>query len=201
MPPMAATGFQTVPPGKVAAIVTSLEMLAPPAAAAKAAPPAGVRLRAVERPALDWYRRLFRRVGEDWLWFSRLRMDDAALAAIIHDPAVAVHVLERGSDEIGILELDFRAAEACEIAFFGVVPAMVGQGVGGYLMREAIDRAWARPIRRLWVHTCTLDHPAALPFYRRAGFRAYEQQVEIADDPRVRGELPRSAAPQIPIFE
>lgn len=200
MLPIAADGFMAVPPGKVATIVTSLEMTAPPQPALAVPPPAGARLTRVERPGLDWYRHLFRKVGEEWLWFSRLRLADEALAVIIHDAAVFVHVLHVDGAEAGILELDFRSADECEIAFFGITPAFIGRGVGGYLMREAIARSWAAPINRLWVHTCTLDHPAALQFYRHMGFRAYAQQVEIADDPRMLGELPPTMGKHVPMF-
>ena len=200
MLPIAPDGFMIVPPGRIATIVTSLEMTTAPAAAPTQSPPPGAVLTRIERPDLDWYRRLFRKVGEEWLWFSRLRLSDDALAAIIHDPAVFVHVLEVDGAEAGLLELDFRQKRACEIAFFGVTPPFIGRGVGGYLMRQAIARAWLQPIDRLWVHTCTLDHPAALRFYRHTGFRAYQQQVEIADDPRLTGELPRAMGRHVPIL-
>lgn len=201
MLPVAPDGLMRVPPGRVATIVTSLEITAAPAPATTSLAPAGAELTRVDRPDLDWYRRLFRAVGEDWLWFSRLRLDDDGLAAIIHDPAVYVHVLRVSGVEAGILELDFREPGQCEIAFFGLTPRFVGNGFGGYLMREAVTRAWAKPIERLWVHTCTLDHPSALAFYRRMGFHAFRQDVEIAMDPRVRGELPRTAGRHVPIFD
>ena len=67
-------------------------------------------------------------------------------------------------------------------------------------MNRATQAAWARPIERLWVHTCTLDHPAALAFYIKAGFVPVSRQVEVADDPRVLGVLARHEAPQIPLL-
>jgi GNAT superfamily N-acetyltransferase len=88
----------------------------------------------------------------------------------------------------------------CELAFFGLTPGLVGKGAGRLLMQHAIERAWARPIDRFWVHTCTLDHPAALAFYVRSGFRAFKRQVEIADDPRLDGTLPPDAAPHAPVI-
>lgn len=200
MLPIAADGFMSVPPGRVATIVTSLEMTSAPASEAGATHPAGVELIRVQHPDLGWYRRLFRAVGEDWLWFSRLRLDDHQLAAIIHDPAVQVYALRLAAADVGILELDFREVDQCEIAFFGLVPTEIGKGLGGYLMNEAMAHAWRAPIKRLWVHTCTLDHPGALAFYRRQGFRAYRQQVEIAADPRVHGELSPTAGAHVPIF-
>jgi GNAT superfamily N-acetyltransferase len=191
--------FTDVPAGKLAAIVTSLEMFAPPAA--RPGPPnGGLSLQHVAKPDLAWFRALFRRVGEDWIWVSRLKMADAELAAIIHDPAVEVHVLKSGATEAGLLELDFRIADECELSFFGLTGDFVGTGAGRWLMNHAIARAWSRPIRRFWVHTCTFDHQDAPAFYVRSGFRAYRRQIELMDDPRLGGLLPRTAAPHVPVI-
>jgi GNAT superfamily N-acetyltransferase len=158
-------------------------------------------LHRVERPDLDAYRALFRRVGADWMWFSRLVMPDERLRQILTDPKVEIYTLYDGPAEIGLLELDFREEGQCELAFFGVVHEAIGQGAGRFLMDQAIEKAWARPIRRLWVHTCSFDHPSALGFYRRSGFRPYAYAVEVHDDPRLSGHLPRTAAPHIPLIE
>src|SRR3546814_3881183 len=94
-------------------------------------------------------------------------MDDDALTAIIHHPDVHVHaVTNRSGTELGLLELDFREVGECELAFFGLVPEMTGRGHGKWLMQRALSLAWTDNIRRVHVHTCTLDHPAALDFYR-----------------------------------
>jgi len=191
-------GYAEVPAGKIAAVVTSLEMTARPELRPDPAG-GGFGLRRVARADLDWFRALFRRVGQDYLWFSRLRMPDAALAAELHDPAMELSALARDGEDLGLLLLDFRQPDEVELSFFGVAGELIGSGAGRWLMNRAIERAWAQPIRRFWVHTCTLDHPAALGFYLRSGFRAYRRQVEIADDPRLLGYLPREAAPQIPI--
>jgi len=156
-------------------------------------PPAGVYV--------PQYRDLYARVGaEDWLWFSRLGMPPAALEAIIRHPKVEIFVITRDGRDEGLLELDLRVAGECELAFFGLTKALLGQGAGRTLMTAAIDRAWSHPIRRFWVHTCTLDHPDALSFYIRSGFRPYRRQIEIADDPRLTGVLPDTAAPHVPII-
>ena len=144
---------------------------------------------------------LFRRTGEDWLWFSRLAMTDDALRAIIHDLAVEVYPLMVGEQEAGLLELDFRVAGECELSYFGLLPAFIGSGAGRWLMNRAIARAWSRPIRRFWVHTCTFDHPSAVAFYQRSGFAPFRRQIEIADDPRLAGTHPRSAGRHVPIVE
>ena len=118
-------GYSDIPAGKVAAIVTHLEMTARPASRSD---PAGAwTLRRVEMPPLDWFRDLYRRVGEEWLWFSRQRMPDAELAAIIHSPLVEVYALEHEGHDEGLLELDFREAGQCELAFFGVTAKLIGR--------------------------------------------------------------------------
>lgn len=194
-------GFSEVPSGKVAAIVTHLEMTRP--ASLRAAPDLPeMTLEHVAHPDPDRYRALFRAVGgEAWLWCSRLLLDTDALNAILHDPAVEVLVLRAAGRDVGLLELDFRQSGACELAFLGLVPEALGQGAGRYMMNVALTRAWARPITRLHVHTCTFDHPDAVAFYMRSGFVPTRRQVEMFDDPRLTGVLPRMAAPHVPIIE
>jgi GNAT superfamily N-acetyltransferase len=193
-------GYHDVPPGKLAAVVTYLEMTAPPER-----PPSPERpdldLAPLPRHNLDGYRDLYRHVGADWLWFSRLLMPDEELRAILEDPAVEAYALRRDGRPIGLLELDGRQPGEVELAFFGLVPEAVGTGAGRWLMDRAVELAFAKRPRRFWVHTCTLDHPAALTFYIRSGFRPYGRAVEIADDPRLAGALPRDAAPSIPLVD
>ena len=192
-------GYSDVPAGKIAAVVTHLEMTVRPAPRSD---PAGAwTLRRVDAPALDWYRDLYGRVGRPWLWISRIRMPDAELSAIIHSPLVEVYVLEHEGRDEGLLELDFRDAGQCEIAFFGVSAKLIGSGAGRWLMNRTLELSWSRPIARVWVHTCTFDHPTALAFYRRSGFRPFRRQVEIADDPRLDGTAPRDVARHVPIIE
>ena len=192
-------GYSDVSTGKIAAVVTHLEMTERPALRPD---PAGAwTLRRVPSPDLDWFRDLYRRVGEEWLWFSRLQMADAELAAIIRSPMVEVHALMHEGRDEGLLELDFREAGQCELAFFGVTAELIGGGAGRWLMNRALELAWSRQVSRVWVHTCTLDHPSALAFYRRSGFRPFRRQIEIADDPRLDGTVPRGAAKHVPTIE
>ena len=192
-----AAGYTDLPPGKIAAVVTFLEMREPPLRPVRPAGPFGLTPIGDD---IERYRALFRRVGAPWLWFSRLVMPEPELRAILADPAVEALALRAGDADIGLLELDFRHAGACEIAFLGVVPEAIGTGAGRFLIETAIARAWARPIARLWVHTCSLDHPRAVAFYLGAGFRPYKRAIEVADDPRLTGDLPRDAAPQVPLI-
>jgi GNAT superfamily N-acetyltransferase len=192
-------GYSDVPAGKIAAVVTHLEMTERPALTP--APSGPWTLRHVGKPDPAWYRDLYRRVGEEWLWFSRLRLTDDELAARLHHPDVETHALVADGRDEGLLELDFRESGVCEIGMFGVTPKLIGSGAGRFLMQRALELAWSRPIRRLWLHTCTLDSPAALPFYRRAGFRPFRRQIEIADDPRLDGSAPRDVAKHVPVIE
>ena len=192
-------GYSDVPAGKIAAIVTHLEMTARPAP--RPDPSGTWSLRRVETPPLDWFRDLYLRVGEEWLWFSRMRMPDAELADMIQSPLVEVYALVHDGRDEGLLELDFRDAGQCELVFFGVTAKLIGSGAGRWLMNRALELSWSRPITRVWVHTCTFDHPMALTFYQRSGFRPFRRQVEVADDPRLDGTAPRDVAKHVPVIE
>lgn len=196
---MLADGYSDVPHGKLAAVVTCLEMKSKPDVRSERSD-APWRLRRVTQPNPDWYRELFRRVGSDWLWYSRLVMPLAELQTILGSDAVEVYALSANGVDEGLLELDFRDSGQCELAFFGLTAAVQGQGAGRWLMNRAVQRAWDQPIGRFWVHTCTHDHPDALGFYLRSGFVPYARRVEVADDPRLTGLMPRTAAAAIPVI-
>jgi GNAT superfamily N-acetyltransferase len=191
-------GYSDVPRGKIAAVVTHLEMTERPALPSD--PQGAWSLRPVENPGLDWFRDLYRRIGEEWLWFSRLQMADAELAAMIQSPLVEIYALVHDGRDEGVLELDFSNAGQCELRLFGVTAKLIGSGAGRWLMNRALELMWSRPVARVWVHTCSFDHPAALAFYQRSGFRAFRRQIEIADDPRLDGTVPRGAARYVPII-
>jgi GNAT superfamily N-acetyltransferase len=192
-------GYHPLPPGHLANVVTCLEMTEKPAPRPVPEVP-GLSLARLAAGDTDRFRALFRAIGQDIMWFSRLFMAEEKLAGIIGDENVQCFALMKNGRDIGILELDFRDEGQCELSFFGLVPTEVGSGAGRYLMNEALERAWTRPIRRMWVHTCTFDHPNALAFYQRSGFRPYQVMVEVHPDPRLTGHLPREASPQVPII-
>lgn len=196
---MLGDGYHDVPAGKLAMVVTHLEMHE--AAPRREVPaPDGVTLRQVT-PTLEWYRDIFNRVGAlEWLWFGRLKMADAELTAILNDPGVVFYTLTANGRDEALLELDFRQNGECELAYFGLTPALIGTGAGRFLMNHAIAKAWAAPIKRFHVHTCTIDSPQALEFYIRSGFTPYKRQIEIDDDPRLIGLLDQNAGPHVPII-
>jgi GNAT superfamily N-acetyltransferase len=191
-------GYYDVPAGKLAAVTTSLQMFARPPLRPETGTPG--RLVQLAQPDVAWYRDLYRRIGAEWLWFSRLRMSPEALGAMIRHPAVEIYTLAVGERDEGLIELDFREPDVCELRMFGVTAQLIGTGAGRWLMNRAIEVAWAKPIRRFWVHTCTFDHPAALAFYIRSGFIPFRRQIDVADDPRLDGTLARESASHVPII-
>ena len=118
---------------------------------------------------------------------TALRVSVEAQDTVIRD---ARHVVEDIRGEAG----------ECELSFVGLIPELSGQGHGRWLLAEAVTRAWRDGVKRVHVHTCTLDHPAALSAYRRAGFTPYKRAIERFPDPRLLGILPRDCAPQSPVL-
>ncbi len=183
-----------IPDGHLGAVVTYLEMTERPRP--RPMPDAPLQLVPWRDPEPAKYRTLFRRVGGRWLWYSRLVMDDATLKAGMGE----VHaVIDRRGTEVGMIELDFREAGQCLIRFLGLVPELAGKGHGRWLFAQTLALAWQPGIGRVHVNTCTLDHPAALPAYLKAGFRAYKRAFESFPDPRLIGLLPDDVAPQAPV--
>lgn len=195
----------TVPKGKLRVVVTYLEMRAPPddlevddPEVDDPSPEAGLSIEPTEMVSVPFYRELYARIGEAWLWSGRTRLDDAALGRIISDPATSFQIL-RGpdGDPAGYAEMS-APTDDVELAYFGLVPAFTGRGIGPWFLRQFLRRAWARRPRRVWLHTCSLDHPGALKTYRRAGFLPYREETVVQDDPRMVGLVPRSAGAHIP---
>ena len=196
---MSAPEAEAVPPGKLYTVITHLAMEAPPERAVPPAPAPGL---AIERrwtmPVAD-YLRLYHAIGDDWLWWSRLAWDEAALAAYLAEQETEVYVAEADGEEIGLIELNLRPRPDIELRYFGVVPSWIGKGLGSWLLAHALAAAGRHRPRRMILNTCTLDHPGALAFYRRHGFAITHSEVDIVDDPRLVGLLPRDAAPHIPL--
>jgi GNAT superfamily N-acetyltransferase len=194
------SGTTDLPPGKIAAIVTSLEMVARPPL--KSDPPGteGFSLEPLRAADTERYLAIYRGLGERWMWFSRLVKPPGHTRAILADPGVVCFAARHDGRDVGLLELDFRVEGEGELAFFGLEESVVGRGGGRWLMNRALALAWDRPIRRFWVHTCTLDHPGAPEFYQRSGFTPFKRSVEVDDDPRLNGTIRRDCAPHHPVI-
>jgi GNAT superfamily N-acetyltransferase len=192
-------GYSPLPPGCIANVVTCLQMFAPPPA--RGVPAVDASVLHWENPDFDQYMTMYRLVGSDWLWTSRFFQTDDVVRDALANPQIEVLCLMQQGSRVGWAELDFRVAGECELVYFGVASEVVGSGLGRLLMSHAIARAWAAPIRRFWLHTCTFDHPAAVGFYRRSGFVPYATMVEVVPDPRLTGHLPKTAAPHVPVID
>jgi ribosomal protein S18 acetylase RimI-like enzyme len=195
--PVLLDGYTDLPVGKIANVVTFLEMTDPPPAAPA---PADLAIVDVRHPDPGAFLSLYRRIGEQWLWTSRAAMPAAELAALLSAATTRVLNLEKGGAAIGLVELDYSVPGDVEIVTFGVVPEAIGTGAAHALMAGTLARIFGSGAARAWLHTCTFDHPRALGFYRRNGFRPYKFAIEVSDDPRATGVLPRTAAPQIPLL-
>jgi GNAT superfamily N-acetyltransferase len=195
---MLQPGLYSVPSGMIATIVTSLEMLQIPTLRPEIPEPSWNFEKLNPNPVE--YRHLYRAVGEDWLWISRLLLNDNELSIIIESSDVEVYKLASETGGVGMLELDFRQQGECELTFFGLSRTLIGGPAGRWLMNRAIELAWFRPIKRFWLHTCTLDHPAALDFYKRSGFQPFRFEVEVLRDPRLSGRARKDAASHIPML-
>lgn len=132
----------------------------------------------------EWSRFLFLAVGAKWYWDDRLRWPYERWLDWLNQPGVETWVLYVSGTPAGFFELEARPEGVWEIVYFGLLPQFTGQGFGGHLLSFAIERAWQQGARKLLVHTTSLDHPAALPNYRKRGFqlaRTEETQTEIPD--------------------
>lgn len=140
-------------------------------------PRAGVVVERVPGRSCEFYRQLYRSIGADLCWVNRLAMPDEQLQAILSDDRVEVFVLRVEGELAGYSELYRRVGNEVELAYFGLIPRFIGQGLGKWLLDWTIRAAWSRQPARVWVHTCDLDHPAALPTYVKAGFQSYHEEI------------------------
>lgn len=149
---------------------------------------ADCRLLQLEPVDIAYYRFLYRAVGEAWRWRWRLHISAAELRRELEPPGVTVDVLYVAGAPAGYIELRREGADT-EIAYFGLREPWFGRGLGKHLLSLGVQRAWNEGAQRVWLHTCNLDAPQALPNYRRRGFEVY--QVEQQPMPA----LLRQAAP------
>lgn len=153
-----------------------LEMLAP-SQRSVLAPKDGLSVIRIQAPSVPYYRAIYDAVGKEYHWLSRRKMSDEALAAVLADARNELHVLHVEGVPAGFAELDRRQPDEIELVQFGLMPPYIGQGLGKWFLQWIIDRAWSYDCKRLWLHTCTLDHKAALPNYLKAGFARFKQET------------------------
>ena len=168
---------------KVPVDVTYLQMLAAPAYAAPAMPES-VQVMRAERPSAAYYRFLYGTVGKPWQWYERMKLTDGELNLILHAPHVEVHVLYVAGVPAGYVEMVRETHGETEIAYFGLMPDFIGRGLGRFFLEWSLTYAWSHQPQRVWLHTCSLDHPQALPNYEKAGLVPYRRERVFIVDPR-----------------
>ena len=129
------------------------------------------------RPSADYYRFLYQQVGRDWQWKDRDQASDEELFEQLALPGLELWVLYHEGHPAGYSELKFRQGEV-QLLYFGLFPAFIGQGLGRKWLEWTVCRAWQEDTQRLWVHTCTLDHPNALRTYQKVGFQVYRRETK-----------------------
>jgi GNAT superfamily N-acetyltransferase len=137
----------------------------------------------VQLPCPEFNRFLYTAVGSEWYWLDRLSWTYRQWLDWLDRPAVQTWVAYVSGTPAGYFELETQDGDNVELVYFGLLPQFTGKGLGGALLTTAIARAWAMPAARVWVHTCTLDHPSALANYCARGFRLYHQETHIQDIP------------------
>jgi GNAT superfamily N-acetyltransferase len=132
----------------------------------------------VAPPLPELNRFFYTAVGGDWYWIDRLGWSHADWLAYLDRPGTETWVLSAAGVPAGYAELVGQPGGDVEIAYFGLLPPFIGQGLGAHLLTIAAERAWEFPARRIWLHTCTLDHPNALAHYQARGFCLYKEEVK-----------------------
>lgn len=168
-------------PGEGATEVTewSLELREPDQLVPAPRPVPTPRLLRSAHPAPELSRFFYSSVGADWWWVDRAGWTDAQWSAWVDRDEHELWSCWLDGEAVGYFELEEQADGDVEIAYFGLLPSFTGRGIGAWLLTEAASRAWARPrTARVWLHTCTLDSPAALPNYRARGFTPCGERTE-----------------------
>jgi ribosomal protein S18 acetylase RimI-like enzyme len=144
-------------------------------------------------PDVDAYLAAYHRVGHPWLWADRLAGGRPAIERDLERPEQICWRIDRAGRLAGFCELILRASREAEILHCGLVSDARGHGLGKCLLTSALAGARAMGARRIWLHTCSEDSPAALGFYQAAGFRIVATRLEWVIDARRRGLLPATA--------
>ena len=145
------------------------------------------RIERLDPCPVEAYRALYRDVGERWHWRDRLAWSDERLAEHLARDAVSVYVARVGREIAGYFELEAHADGSVEVAYFGLRQEFFGRGLGGELLTRAVEEAWRLGARRVWLHTCSLDSPRALPNYVARGFQQFREEWYTADVPTTPG--------------
>jgi GNAT superfamily N-acetyltransferase len=162
---------------------TYLEMSSPGDLRPASVPADAPRLERLEDCSVSFFRYLYAEVGRAYHWTDRLSWSDEAVRDHLARPDVSLWLLTWKACPAGYFELRRHEDESVEVAYFGLLPEYVGRGWGGHLLTLSVRAAWSTGPSRVWLHTCTLDHPAALPNYQKRGFHPVREEVYTATLP------------------
>lgn len=137
----------------------------------------------MKEPSRPFYLYLYTSVGKHYQWYNRLLMDPDELEKVLCSPATSIWVLYCKGVPAGFVEYNICEPDETEILYFGLVNEFTGRGLGLAFLQWCIAKAWERPIKRLWLHTCDMDHKAALSLYKRAGFLIYDEDTVQQEKP------------------
>jgi len=123
-----------------------------------------------------FYRFLYAEVGKPWHWLDRLPWTDDEIRTHLGQEGLEIYVLYSDGAPAGFAELKREAEDSVEIAYFGLMPDFIGRRLGRPFLSAVTAEAWRPGTRRVWLHTCTLDHPRALENYVKGGFRPFREE-------------------------
>lgn len=129
-------------------------------------------------PSAELSRFLYEEVGRQWHWVDRRGWTLEQWQAWLEGAGVRTWLATHHEEPAGYFQLACDETGDTEIAYFGFLPRFVGRGWGGWLLTVAVQQAFWIGANRVWLHTCTLDHPAALPNYQKRGFRLFDRRQE-----------------------
>jgi GNAT superfamily N-acetyltransferase len=156
---------------------TYLEMLSPEELRQARVTGPDPKVERLQDCSVEFFRFLYEEVGRAYRWTDRLSWSDEMVQQHLETPGVSLWLLSWENRPAGYFELRAHEDDSVEIAYFGLLPDFIGRGWGKYLLTRAVQSAWRLGARRVWLHTCTLDHPAALPNYLKRGFRPVRQET------------------------
>lgn len=138
----------------------------------------GLTVLRVQHPSAAYYRFFYESVGSSYNWNRCRERSDEDLAALIDQPDIELYVLHVNGSPAGFAELNGCGTQEIELRYFGLFPEQIGRGLGPWFLQWMIDQVWSGNPERFWLHTCTRDHPAALPMYQQAGFVLYDETID-----------------------
>ncbi|MCE9532156.1 MAG: GNAT family N-acetyltransferase [Planctomycetes bacterium] len=159
------------------------EMLSPAELRSKPAPRGGLGICLLPFPIPELNRFFYTAIGGDWFWIDRLPWTYADWMKYLDRPELQTWLITEAGVPAGYFELEMQPEANVEIVYFGLLRQFVEHGLGGWALSQAVEKAWAWGARRVWVHTCDLDHPWALNNYLSRGFNLFKTETNVEDLP------------------